>query len=161
MSEIFGFDRVQCHDHERVRSVARMRRSRNPGTSCPDCASLHPGYESLRLQGRESRWNGSRARRRWWSAPVRSARLGQRQGDRGDLRARGRAGVLRGPQWRRRRGNRRKSSLSEGGKASPSPPMSPGPATSRRWSRRASRPMAASTCSTTMSASPRWAAWSR
>jgi NAD(P)-dependent dehydrogenase (short-subunit alcohol dehydrogenase family) len=27
--------------------------------------------------------------------------------------------------------------------------------------RRASRPMAASTCSTTMSASPRWAAWSR
>ena len=42
-----------------------------------------------------------------------------------------------------------------------SPPTSPVPATSRQWWRLALKPMAASMCSTTMSGSPKWEAWSR
>ena len=63
------------------------------------------------------------------------AGLGQWQGDRGDLCARGRAGVLRRPQRRPRRRNRQYHHLAKAARRQRSPPTSPAPPRSRRWSR--------------------------
>ena len=83
------------------------------------------------------------------------AGLGQRQGDRRDLRARGGAGVLRRSQRRRRRGDGG-IIAAEGGKAAAFTADASRAADVEAMVAACRRPMAASTCSTTMSASPRW-----
>ena len=104
--------------------------------------------------GRSAQRQGGARRRRG----LDRAGMGQRQGDGGGVCARGRARVLRRHQSGRRRGDRQDHQRTKAARPRRIAPMSARPPMSPRWSKPASRLSAASTCSTTMSALPRWAA---